>query len=417
MKSNKKEPTSSAPTILRLINGQKKLQLHNVIFFVLFFAFGLLSGLGVGLYLSNISFTFQLRQFSISKSGPGGGSPVLIRRSDPPPSAWHEMGDEELLWRASMVPRVPEFPFDRVPKVAFMFLTVGALPLAPLWELFFKGGDDGLYTIYIHSLPSYDNATADFPVGSVFYGRRIPSKDVQWGKSSMVGAERRLLANALLDFSNERFVLLSESCIPLYNFTTIYNHLINSPESHVEVYDQLGPVGRGRYNPAMDPVIKLAHWRKGSQWFEMDRRLAVEVVSDRTYFPTFEKFCNGSCYGDEHYLPTLVNIRFGGWNSNRTLTWADWSIRGPHPRSFWRPDVTVGFLEGLRDGGKCEEYGKSVGGAAGGGIGVHYYETRNNKSDSSGTGDRGSKCFLFARKFRSHSLTRLLRFAPGVMQF
>ncbi|CAI0450708.1 unnamed protein product [Linum tenue] len=385
-KSHKTEHPPPAPVILRLINGQRKFPLHNFIFSAAFFAFGLLSGLGVGLYLSNISFTFQLSQFSISKSAAAGASPVLAVQQSTGP--WHEMDDGELMWRASMVPRVSEFPFRRVPKVAFMFLTVGPLPLAPLWELFFRGGDEGLYTIYIHSLPSYVNATSDFAADSVFYGRRIPSKDVQWGKSTMVAAERRLLANALLDFSNERFILLSESCIPLYNFTTIYTHLITSTKSHVEVFDQLGPVGRGRYSPAMQPTIKPAHWRKGSQWFEMDRRLAVQVVSDRTYFPLFERLCNGSCYGDEHYLPTMVNARFGGWNSNRTLTWAEWSVRGPHPRSFWRPDVTVGFLEGLRDGGRIGDGGSS-----------------------------SSVCFLFARKFRPHSLSRLLRFAPGVMQF
>ncbi|CAN1777867.1 Glycosyltransferase BC10 [Linum perenne] len=292
------------------------------------------------------------------------------------------MEDNELLWRASMVPRVHDFPFKRVPKIAFMFLTVGPLPLAPLWELFFKD-QHHLYSIYIHSLPSYMNGTttsSDFPLDSVFYGRRIPSK---------VEAERRLLANALLDFSNERFILLSESCIPLFNFTTIYNYLINSSKSHVEVYDQEGAVGRGRYNQAMMPVIKLSEWRKGSQWFEMNRMLAVEVVSDRIYFPMFQKFCNGSCYGDEHYVPTMVNnIKSGERNSNRTLTWADWSISGPHPRSFSRPDVNISFLESLRDDRICQNYEKN-----------------------------GAICFLFARKFRPQSLTRLLKFAPGVMEF
>ena len=83
------------------------------------------------------------------------------------------MDDEELFWRASMVPRIREFrPFDYVPKIAFMFLTKGPIPLAPLWEKFFKG-HEGRYTIYIHPHPSYNDSV---PVSSVFYGRRIPSK-------------------------------------------------------------------------------------------------------------------------------------------------------------------------------------------------------------------------------------------------
>ncbi|KAL6957114.1 hypothetical protein U1Q18_045322 [Sarracenia purpurea var. burkii] len=90
----------------------------------------------------------------------------------PPSNLLHTMTDKELFWRASYAPRIKKYPFARVPKIAFMFLTKGPLPLAPLWERFFKG-HDGLYSIYIHSLPSFQ---ADFPSSSVFYNRRIPSQ-------------------------------------------------------------------------------------------------------------------------------------------------------------------------------------------------------------------------------------------------
>lgn len=90
----------------------------------------------------------------------------------PPSSVWHSMNDTELLWRASMEPRRYKYPFKRVPKIAFMFLTKGPLPFAPLWEKFFKG-HEGLYSIYVHALPNY---TSDFPSSSVFYRRQIPSQ-------------------------------------------------------------------------------------------------------------------------------------------------------------------------------------------------------------------------------------------------
>ncbi|KAE9586223.1 putative glycosyl transferase, family 14 [Lupinus albus] len=84
----------------------------------------------------------------------------------------HNMSDKQLLWRASFVPRIKKYPYKRVPKIAFMFLTKGPLPLAPLWERFLKGHEK-LYSIYIHSLPSYQ---ARFPPSSVFYKRQIPSQ-------------------------------------------------------------------------------------------------------------------------------------------------------------------------------------------------------------------------------------------------
>lgn len=302
-----------------------------------------------------------------------------------PPELMHDMTDEELIWRASMVPKVRDYPFERSPKVAFMFLTRGPVVLSPLWDRFFKG-NEGLYTIYVHSSDSSNNMTE--PEDSVFHGRRIPSKDVEWGKVNMIEAERRLLASALLDFTNERFVLLSEACIPLYNFSTVYSYLTNSKHNFVESYDLEGPVGRGRYSPKMAPVVDIEEWRKGSQWFEMDRELAIEVVSDKMYFSVFHDFCDGQCYADEHYLPTFVTKHFGERNSNRTLTFVDWAKGGPHPTKYTRNDVSEEFLEKLRNDRSCKYNGK-----------------------------KNQICHLFARKFTEHALDRLLRIAPKLMQF
>lgn len=87
-------------------------------------------------------------------------------------SIMHNMSDKELLWLASMVPKIRDFPYKRVPKVAFMFLTPGSLPLSPLWEMFFQGHED-LYSIYVHPHPSFNYS---YPQNSVFYGRAIPSQ-------------------------------------------------------------------------------------------------------------------------------------------------------------------------------------------------------------------------------------------------
>ena len=84
----------------------------------------------------------------------------------------HSMSDKELMWRASMVPYIEKYPYNRMRKVAFMFLTRGRLPLGPLWEKFFKG-HEGRYSIYLHASPEF---TEEPPESSVFYKRRIPSK-------------------------------------------------------------------------------------------------------------------------------------------------------------------------------------------------------------------------------------------------
>ncbi|WOH10804.1 hypothetical protein DCAR_0730277 [Daucus carota subsp. sativus] len=293
----------------------------------------------------------------------------------PPLNVWHRMSDAQLLWRASFDPQIKSYPFERVPKIAFMFLTRGPLPMAPLWERFFKGHEQ-MYSIYIHALPTYNET---YPPFSPFYQRQIPSKVTEWGMMSMCNAERRLLANALLDMSNEWFILLSEACIPLQSFPAVYLYISNSRLSFMEIYDDPGPCGRGRYNHNMEPVVNLTNWRKGSQWFEIDRKLAVDIIKDDTYYPKFEQFCRPACYVDEHYFQTMLSIRSPQLLANRTLTWVDWSQGGPHPTTYTKADVTKEFFTKIAKKQTC---------------------TYNNQPSKA--------CLFFARKFAPETLDTLL---------
>ncbi|KAK4755921.1 hypothetical protein SAY87_009678 [Trapa incisa] len=302
----------------------------------------------------------------------------------PPSNLIHTMTDQELFWRASMVPRIKKYPFKRVPKIAFMFLTKGPLPLAPLWERFLKSHEER-YSIYVHSSPSFH---AHFASSSVFYRREIPSQVAEWGQMSMCDAERRLLANALLDPSNEWFILLSESCIPLYPFAFIYNYISRSRHSFMGSFDDPGPYGRGRYNPNMAPEVNLTEWRKGSQWFEVNRRLAISIVEDTVYYPKFKEFCRPACYVDEHYFSTILTIRSGALLANRSLTWVDWSRGGAHPATFGGADITEDFLRRANKGHNCSYNGRTT-----------------------------PTCFLFARKFAPSTVKPLLALSPRVLGY
>ncbi|KAG5106342.1 hypothetical protein JHK82_043312 [Glycine max] len=77
---------------------------------------------------------------------------------------------------------------------------------------------------------------------SGFY-RPSPSQVAEWGMMSMCDTERRLLANALLDISNEWFILLSESCIPLQNFSIVYLYIARSRYSFMGALMNLVLIG------------------------------------------------------------------------------------------------------------------------------------------------------------------------------
>ena len=102
-----------------------------------------------------------------------------------------------------------------IPKLAFLVLTRGPMPLEPLWERFLSGAH-GMYSIYVHA-SNYVHASAppgfNGPATSsrLFGSALIRSEAVVWGTISLVDAERRLLATALADPANRRFILVSES--------------------------------------------------------------------------------------------------------------------------------------------------------------------------------------------------------------
>lgn len=174
---------------LNSVTKQFHHQLVRFLPYLFLLAFGVTIGIIISFYLNSCSFNLHFTQLSRSSSQ-NAPPPMLLPIEKPtlplpiekpqvtmkefihPSNVVHDMSDEELLWRASVTPKIHEYPFDRVPKVAFMFLVRGPVPLAPFWEIFFKG-HEGYYSIYVHSNPSYNGSD---PKSSVFHGRRIPSK-------------------------------------------------------------------------------------------------------------------------------------------------------------------------------------------------------------------------------------------------
>jgi hypothetical protein len=79
-------------------------------------------------------------------------------------------------------------------------------------------------------------------------------------------------------------------------------------------------------------------------------RRAEHRDGHQVYYPLFRRHCRPSCYPDEHYVHTYVNMRHGASNSNRNVTYVDWLRSGPHPAMYGAGDVTPEFIRGIRMG-------------------------------------------------------------------
>ncbi|XP_048230721.1 glycosyltransferase BC10 isoform X3 [Ricinus communis] len=278
------------------------------------------------------------------------------------------------------------------PKIAFLFIARNRLPLDMVWDAFFKG-EESRFSVFVHSRPGFllNKATTR---SEYFLNRQVnDSIQVDWGEASMIEAERILLMHALQDPKNERFVFLSDSCIPLYNFGYTYEYIMSTSTSFV---DSFADNKEGRYNPKMDPVIPVHNWRKGSQWVVLTRKHAEVVVNDTTVFPIFQHHCKRRSL-PEFWRDRPFQEGLEREITRRSLTHSSWDLssskdperRGWHPLTYKFSDATPMLIKSIKD------------------IDNIYYETEYRREWCSSKG-KPSKCFLFARKFTRPAALRLL---------
>ncbi|KAJ3694287.1 hypothetical protein LUZ60_009767 [Juncus effusus] len=304
---------------------------------------------------------------------------------------------------------------NRLPKIAFLFIARNRLPLDVVWDAFFQEEKERRFSILVHSRPGFvlNKITTRSPF---FLNRQVNNSiQVDWGEASMLEAERILLKNALLDPFNDRFVFLSDSCVPLYNFNYTYEYIMSTTHSFV---DSFADTKEGRYNPKMNPVIPAQNWRKGSQWVVLIRKHAEVVVRDETVLPQFQNHCRRkslpefwrdqpfpvhpekehNCIPDEHYVQTLIaHLGLEGEINRRSVTHTSWDLssskdkkrKGWHPVTYRLNDANPDLIKSIKD------------------IDNINYETEYRREWCSSKG-RPAPCFLFSRKFTRAAALKLL---------
>ncbi|KAG6547364.1 hypothetical protein Mapa_011301 [Marchantia paleacea] len=239
-------------------------------------------------------------------------------------------------------------------KIAFLFLTTTGIPLEPLWRRFFQGHERS-YNIYVHSDPSWLRDHGSHRNLGMFWGRTVPAAVTHRSNPDVVAAERRLIANALHDDrSNEWFVLVSDTCIPLRSFGYMYRRLSATSNSLIDCGKGApGPLMMSRYrargDQAMLPEVPFSEFRLGLQFFAIRRRHAVMVIRDRKYWPKFNQPCvRPACYPDEHYIQTVIG-NLDEPACQGTPTFLSWNgSKGGHPQSFGREETTPQLIQALQ---------------------------------------------------------------------
>jgi hypothetical protein len=151
-------------------------------------------------------------------------------------------------------------------KIACCFLIYDTINHEELWKKFFDGVDKNKYNIYIHYK---DNTPLKY-----FEKHKLNNcVDTEWGTISLVKASNLLFKTAYdHDNENYKFVLLSNSCIPLKGFDKIYNKLTSNDYGYLNASEDVNNKNCKIYkeNPKK--------YGKASQWIILNREMVKETA-------------------------------------------------------------------------------------------------------------------------------------------
>ena len=184
-------------------------------------------------------------------------------------------------------------------KVAFLFLTRGDVNQPRLWSGFFQAACPDDYSVYCH--PKFPSS-----VVSPFLCRGIVPNPIatNYGHISLVRATMSMLEQAVRNDSNALFVLVSESCIPLFTLPIVRRSLLEINKSMIWYGvppDHDEEAGR-RYASLKPPsFVSRDRFYKQSQWMCLDRA-AAEFVLKSDFTSDFEDMFAP----DEHYFINVL---------------------------------------------------------------------------------------------------------------
>lgn len=170
--------------------------------------------------------------------------------------------------------------------------------------------------VYVEMLPWLNGK----PVMRLLQSRPALSDwaQAEWGRHSLVIATRNMLRVALQEPLNMCFVLQSESSIPLYPPTVVYQQLMSEDKSRINACSAevstcallCAPSAAQRHAPECPTLavpqdmhlrrftkrmetkhFKVHHWRLSSQWFALKRKHAEVAVADTEINKAFNDHC------------------------------------------------------------------------------------------------------------------------------
>jgi hypothetical protein len=206
-------------------------------------------------------------------------------------------------------------------KIAFLFLTYNNLKRPDIWNKFLdinseKNTDnnntskyDNKYSIYLHA--KEPEKVTDF----ILQGKHIPEHiDTCWGCFGSVEANILMMKEALKDPMNTKFILVSDSCIPIVSFDTFYNEVMKDEKCRIKFWVNFRDNSIDRYDKIINPSFEKNRFLKhDAQGLIFNRENAQYLVD--TLYENKHNWINVNNV-DEHYFGTVLTLKNSLFNSN-----------------------------------------------------------------------------------------------------
>jgi len=226
-------------------------------------------------------------------------------------------------------------------KIAFLFIVKDRIHKIDLWKQYFAGSEE-LYSCYIVS--KSDIVENDIP--NVI---NLPDKyDSDYGGVKYVKTVIFMLKEALANKKNFKFVLFTESCIPITNFKCFYSHLTKNDSAFINmmyVSDEYWKAGAHRYTQLSRRDIKRSEWYgHNAQGITFNRKLAKFLISTKSRLSNVTNVYNI----DEHYYAYAIianKMKFSDFNIDySSLIFVNWQDKSeskkyrPYPKTYLNID-------------------------------------------------------------------------------
>ena len=180
-------------------------------------------------------------------------------------------------------------------KIAFLFLTIDNVRFPKIWKKYFKNNKSKI-NIYCH--PKYpEKVTVPWQKKNIINNLA----ETEWGK--IIYALVNLFKAALKDKDNKKFIILSESCLPIKSFNKFYKFLKNDNinTSYIDFWEMPKKDCNILKSKLPDNYFKYK-LKKHSAWFCLSRYHIKKLLMTREIYK-FSKIL----VGDEYFL-TLIHI-------------------------------------------------------------------------------------------------------------